>query len=406
MPIKPITALTLSTALALSLSAASAQDMPGITKDQIKIGNLAPLSGPASAYATITKTIAAYFKMVNDKGGINGRKVDYTIVDDGYSPPKAVAGARRLVEQDGVAFVFQPLGTANNMAIRNYMNGHEVPQLFVATGATAMGDYKDFPWTMGWQPNYGAEARVYAEFLKSEHPGSKVAILYQNDDYGQDITGALKKALEGSDVSVVAEEPYETSDPTVDSQVVNLKASGADAFLVLATPKFAAQAIKAAASQGWDPKVKIVNQVANSIAQVLKPAGEAASKGYVSVGYLKDPLDDQFKDDPAVKDWGAFMDKYYPDGPKTSSFTTYGYSVAQTLEQVLKQAGDDLSRKNIMKEAANLKDFKMSMALPGILVNTSPTDYYPIEQMQLMRYEGGDRWHFFGDVIDGSRKEQ
>ena len=388
--------------LALGMSSALAQKKydPGASDTEIKIGNINPYSGPASAYGLIGKTIAAYFNKVNAEGGINGRKINFISYDDGYSPPKAVEQARKLVESDEVLLIFQSLGTPSNTAIQKYMNAKKVPQLFVATGATKWGDPQHFPWTMGWQPSYQSEGRIYAKYLLEKHPNAKIGILYQNDDYGKDYVKGLKDGLGPKAASmIVSEQPYETSDPTVDSQIVNLKASGADVFFNVTTPKFAAQAIKKAAEIGWKP-VHLLNNVSQSIGGVLKPAGIENSVGILSTYYLKDSTDPGIKDDPGYKDWLAFMDKYFPEGDKTSSFTVYGYTVAQTLVQVLKQCGDNLTRENVMKQAANLKDLELPMLLPGIKINTSPTDFYPIQQMQMQRFDG-QRWERIGPVMSG-----
>ena len=373
---------------------------PGASDTEIKVGNTNPYSGPASAYGLIGKTIDAYFKKVNAEGGINGRKVNFISYDDGYSPPKAVEQVRKLVESDEVLLVFQPLGTPSNTAIQKYMNSKKVPQLFVATGATKWGDPKNFPWTMGWQPTYQAEGQIYAKYIMKNHPNAKIGILYQNDDYGKDYVKGLKDGLgEKAKTMIVSELPYEPADPTVDSQIVSLKGSGADVFFNVTTPKFAAQAIKKAHEIGWKP-VHLLNNVSNSVGSVLKPAGFEASKDVLSTGYLKDPTDPTWNNDAGKKEWLAFMDKYFPDGDKTSSFTVYGYTVAQTLAQVLKQAGDTLTRENVMKQAANLKGVKLPMLLPGIEINTSATDFYPIEQMQMQKFTG-ERWELFGEVISG-----
>jgi branched-chain amino acid transport system substrate-binding protein len=373
---------------------------PGATDTEIKIGNTNPYSGPASAYGLIGKTIDAYFKKVNAEGGINGRKINFISYDDGYSPPKAVEQVRKLVESDEVLLVFQPLGTPSNTAIQKYMNSKKVPQLFVATGATKWGDPKGNPWTMGWQPTYQAEGQIYAKYILKTHPNAKIAILFQNDDYGKDYVKGLKDGLGDKAKSmIVSELPYEPADPTVDSQIVSLKNSGADVFFNVTTPKFAAQAIKKAHEIGWKP-VHLLNNVSNSVGSVLKPAGFEASKDVLSTGYLKDPTDPTWDNDAGKKEWLAFMDKYFPDGDKTSSFTVYGYTVAQTLAQVLKQCGDDLTRANVMKHAANLKNVELPMLLPGIKINTSATDFYPIEQMQMQKFTG-ERWELFGEVISG-----
>ena len=391
-------------ALAGALAAAPAEAQkkygPGASDAEIKIGNINPYSGPASAYGLIGKTIGAYFNKVNAEGGVNGRKINYISYDDHYSPPKAVEQARKLVESDEVLLIFQSLGTPSNTAIQKYMNSKKVPQLFVATGATKWGDPKNFPWTMGWQPTYQSEGRIYAKFLLTNHPNAKIGILYQNDDYGKDYVKGLKDGLgDKAKTMIVAEVPYETADPTVDSQMVRLKASGADVFFNVTTPKFAAQAIKKAAEIGWQP-VHLLNNVSQSVGSVLKPAGLDNAKGIYSSYYLKDANDPQWQDDAAMKEWRAFMDKYFPEGDKTSSFTTYGYAVAQTLHEVLKQCGDDLTRENVMKQAANLKSLQVGLLLPGIKISTSPDDYYPIEQMQMQRFNG-ERWEPVGDVMSG-----
>src|SRR5689334_2700320 len=373
---------------------------PGASDTEIKIGNTNPYSGPASAYGLIGKTIEAYFKKVNAEGGINGRKVTFISYDDAYSPPKTVEQVRKLVESDEVLLVFQPLGTPSNSAIHKYMNSKKVPQLFVATGATKWGDPKNFPWTMGWQPNYQSEGRIYAEYILKNHPNGKIGILYQNDDYGKDYVKGLKDGLgDKAKTMIISEQPYEVTDPTVDSQIINLKASGADVFFNVTTPKFAAQAIKKAYEIGWKP-VHLLNNVSNSVGSVLKPAGLEASKGVLSTSYLKDPTDPTWDNDPGKKEWLAFMDKYFPEGDKTSAFTVYGYTVAQTLHQTLKQAGDDLTRANVMKQAASLKGLKLPMLLPGIEINTSASDFYPIKQMQMQKFTG-ERWELFGPVISG-----
>jgi len=389
--------------LALGLAPASAQKKydPGASDTEIKIGNIMPYSGPASAYGLIGKTIAAYFKKVNADGGINGRKINFISYDDAYSPPKAVEQARKLVESDEVLLIFQSLGTPSNTAIQKYLNAKKVPQLFVATGATKWGDPKNFPWTMGWQPPYQAEGRIYAAHLLEKYPNAKIGILYQNDDYGKDYVKGMKDGLGAKAATmIVSEQPYETSDPTVDSQIVNLKASGADVFFNVTTPKFAAQAIKKAAEIGWKP-LHLLNNVSQSVGGVLKPAGIENSIGIVSSYYLKDATDPAWANDPGYKDWLAFMNQYFPDSDKTSSFTVYGYSVAQTMAQVLKQCGDNLTRDNVMKQAASLKDVEFGMLLPGIKINTSATDFYPIKQMQLQRFNG-ERWQSIGPVMNGN----
>jgi branched-chain amino acid transport system substrate-binding protein len=395
-------ALALLAGLAMAAAPALAQ-MPGVTATEIKIGNTNPYSGPASAYGTIGKAIAAYLKKVNDEGGVNGRKINFVTLDDGYSPPKTVEMVRRLVEQDQVALVFQTLGTPTNSAIHKYLNQQKVPHLFVATGATKWGDPKNFPWTMGWQPNYQAEGHIYAQYALKNVPEPKIGILYQNDDYGKDYVKGLKDGLgEAAKKVIVSEQTYEVTDPTIDSQIVNLKNSGANVFFNVTIPKFAVQAIKKAHDIGWKP-LHLLNNVSSSYGTVLKPAGLEASKGIVTVFYLKDPTDPQWKNDPAMKEWLAFMQKYYPEGNVQDPFNVYGVLVSQTLVQVFKQCGNDLSRQNIMKQAANIKDLALPLLLPGIKINTGPNDYYPIEQEQLAKFDG-ERWVLFGEIFDASQK--
>ncbi len=388
-----LTYVSIAAVLAAALAAPTA-----LAQKTIKIGNTNPYSGPASAYGAIGQSIAAYWKMVNDQGGINGRKVEFITYDDGYSPPKTVEMTRRLVEQDEVLLVFQPLGTPPNSAIHKYMNAKKVPQLFVATGATKWNDPKNYPWTMGWQPNYQTEGRIYAEHILKNNPKAKIGILYQNDDYGKDYLKGFRDGLgDKANSMIVSEVSYEVADPTVDSQMVQLQASGADTFFNITTPKFAAQAIRKAYDSGWKP-THYLNNVSNSIGSVLKPAGLDKSVGLISTFYLKDPADPQWKDDPAVKEWRAFVDKYMPGAKLPDQFTSYGYAVSQTLHQVLKQAGNNLTRENIMKQAANLKDYRPELLLPGIRINTSPTDYAPIESEQLVRFDG-ETWQRFGPII-------
>jgi branched-chain amino acid transport system substrate-binding protein len=401
---KRLLGVSIASLLGLLLAAGGANAAkygPGASDTEIKIGNTNPYSGPASAYGSIGKAIAAYWKMVNDNGGINGRKINFVSLDDSYSPPKTVEQIRKLVEQEQVLFIFQSLGTPTNSAIHKYMNAKKVPQLFVATGATKWGDFKHFPWTMGWQPSYQAEAKAYAAYILKHMPNAKIGILYQNDDYGKDYLHGFKDGL-GAKASkmIVKEESYETSDPTVDSQIVALKASGADVFFNITTPKFAAQAIRKAHEIDWKP-VQFLNNVSSSIAHVLKPAGLEASKGVITSGYLKDPHDPQFDNDKDMKEWRAWMKKYNPSADPNDAFAIYGYSVSATLAQVLKQAGDDLTRENIMRQAANLKNFDAPLLLPGIKVNTSPTDYFPIEAIQLQQFDGEKKYNSIGEVING-----
>jgi branched-chain amino acid transport system substrate-binding protein len=371
----------------------------GATDTEIKIGQTMPYSGPASAYGQIGKTELAYFKMINEQGGINGRKINLISVDDGYSPPKAVEMIRKLVEQDEVLFIFQSLGTPSNSAIQKYLNAKKIPQLFVATGATKWGDYKDFPWTMGWQPNYQTEGRIYAKDILTNHPNAKVGVLYQNDDYGKDLLKGLKDGL-GAQAQklIVAEATYEVSDPTVDSQLVSLKSAGADVLVDITTPKFAALAVRKVYDMGWKP-VHYLNNVGASVGSVLTPAGLEKSVGLITVAYLKDAVDEQWKNDPGMKEYLAFMAKYAPELKAIDANNVYGYSAAQTMVHVLKQCGDNLTRENIMKQAANIKDLQLPLALPGVKINTSPTDFYPFESLQLQKFDG-KQWVLFGKVIE------
>jgi branched-chain amino acid transport system substrate-binding protein len=369
----------------------------GATDTEIKIGNIMPYSGPASAYGVIGKTIDAYFKKVNAEGGINGRKINFVTYDDGYSPPKAVEQTRKLVESDEVLLMFNPLGTPGNTAIQKYLNTKKVPQLFVATGATKWNDPKNFPWTMGWQPNYQTEGQIYAKYILKEKPNAKIAVLYQNDDYGKDYLKGLKDGLGAKANLIVAETSYEVSEPTVDSHIVKLKSSGADVFFNVATPKFAAQAIKKMAEIDWKP-LHFLNNVSISIGSVIKPAGFENAQGIVSAAYLKDTTDPQWKDDAGIKRFDEFLAKYYPDGNRIDANVMYGYNVAQTMVQVLKQAGDNLTRENVMKEAANLKNLETDGLLPGIKINTGPTDFAPISSVQLMRFKG-ETWERFGEIL-------
>jgi branched-chain amino acid transport system substrate-binding protein len=371
---------------------------PGANDKEIKIGNTNPYSGPASAYGQIGKAIAAYFKMVNDRGGINGRKINFVSYDDGYSPPKTVEMARKLVEQDQVLFIFQSLGTPSNTAIHKYMNGKKVPQLFVATGASKWNDPKNFPWTMGWQPNYHTEGLLYAKHILQTKPDAKIGILYQNDDYGKDYLKGMEDGLGAKAKSmIVAKVSYEVTDPTVDSQIVQLQASGANVFFQATTPKFAAQAIRKAYDIGWKP-VQYLNNVSISIGSVLTPAGLEKSVGIITAGYQKEHADPRFANDPGLNKWREFMKKYMPEGNLDDNFNTYGYGVAQTLEQVLKQCGDNLTRANVMKQAASLKNVQIDTLLPGITISTGPNDFAPIDAVQLQKFDG-KRWELFGDVM-------
>jgi branched-chain amino acid transport system substrate-binding protein len=385
---------------AASSTAALAQKKydTGATDTEIKIGNIMPYSGPASAYGVIGKTEEAFFRKINAEGGINGRKINFISYDDAYSPPKTVEQARRLVESDEVLLIFNPLGTPPNSAIQKYMNSKRVPQLFVATGATKWNDPKEFPWTMGWQPSYQSESIIYAKYILKNYPNAKIAVLYQNDDYGKDYLKGFKDGLGAKAASmIVMEEAYEVSEPTIDSHIVKLKSTGADVFFDITTPKFAAQTIKKNAEIGWKP-VHFLNNVSVSIGSVIKPAGFENAQGIISSIYLKDPTDPQWKDDKAVKAWNEFLDKYYPDANRADASVMYAYIVSQGLMRVLKACGDNLTRENIMKQAAGMKDFEPAGLLPGVKVNTSPTDFAPLSQLQLMQFKG-ETWERFGDII-------
>jgi branched-chain amino acid transport system substrate-binding protein len=388
--------------LAVTSSGALAQKKydTGATDTEIKIGNIMPYSGPASAYGVIGKTEAAYFKKINAEGGINGRKINFISYDDGYSPPKTVEQARKLVESDEVLLIFNSLGTPPNTAIHKYMNAKKVPQLFVATGATKWNDPKDFPWTMGWQPNYQSETQIYAKYILKNLPNAKIAVLYQNDDYGKDYLKGLKDGLGAKAASmIVAEDSYEITEPTIDSHIVKLKSSGADVFVNITTPKFAAQAIKKNAEIGWKP-LHFLNNVSASIGSVIKPAGPENAQGIISSAYLKDPTDPQWKTDAGMKAWNEFLDKYYPEANRSDAAIMYAYTVAQGLVHVLKGCGDNLTRENVMKQAASIKNLELGGLLPGIKVNTSATDFAPLAQLQLMRFKG-DTWERFGEILSG-----
>jgi branched-chain amino acid transport system substrate-binding protein len=371
---------------------------PGATDTEIKIGNIMPYSGPASSYGVIGKTEEAYFRKINAEGGINGRKINFISYDDGYSPPKTVEQARKLVESDEVLMIFNGLGTPPNSAIQKYMNTKKVPQLFVATGATKWNDPKEYPWTMGWQPSYQSETRIYAKYIIENLPNARIAVLYQNDDYGKDYLKGLKDGLGARAASmIVAEQSYETTQPTIDSEIVKLKSSGADVFVNLSIPKFAAQGIKKNAEIQWKP-VHFLNSVSSSIGATIKPAGFDAAQNIISATYIKDPTDPQWKDDNGMKTFNAFLDKYYPEANRDDALVVYGYTVAQNMVYVLKQCGDDLTRENVMKQAASIKGLELDGLLPGIRIRTSATDFAPIEQLRLEKLQG-ETWHLFGDII-------
>jgi ABC-type branched-subunit amino acid transport system substrate-binding protein len=392
-------------AIALSVSSAAAQKKydAGASDTEIKVGQTVPFSGPASAYATVGKAQAAYMKMINDHGGVNGRKIDLIQYDDAYSPPKTVEQVRKLVEGDEVLLTFQIIGTAPNAAVLKYLNGKKVPQLFAATGASKFTDPKNFPWTMGFNPSYFVEGRIYGQYILKEHPDARVGVLYQNDDLGKDYLNGLKAGLgDKAAKMIVTEVSYELTEPTIDSQILKIKDAGADLFFSATTPKQAAQAIKKIAELGWHP-LQIVDINANSVGAVLKPAGLDAARGIVSVGYVKDPSEPS-KDDPGMQRYLDFMQKYYPDGDKASSLNVYGYITAQLLVQVLRQCGDDLTRENVMKQAAGLHNVELDLLLPGISVSTSPTDYRVNKQLQMVKFDGG-HWQAFGPIVTDAAKE-
>jgi branched-chain amino acid transport system substrate-binding protein len=387
-------------AFAFASSSAFAQKKydTGATDTEIKIGNIMPYSGPASAYGVIGKTEEAYFKMINEQGGINGRKINFVTYDDGYSPPKAVEQVRKLVESDEVLVVFNPLGTPSNTAIQKYLNGKKIPQLFVATGATKWNDPKNFPWTMGWQPSYQSEAQIYAKWLIKEKPDAKVAILYQNDDFGKDYLKGTKDGFGAKGAAmIIMEESYEVSEPSIEGHIVKIKAANPDVLLIYTTPKFGAQTIKKTAELGWKP-LQIITNVSASVGSVMQPAGFENAQDVLSAAYAKDGADSQWNSDPNMMKWLAFIDKYMPGADKTDANLVYGYGAAQTLVKVLQMCGDDLTRANVMKQAASLKDFEPDTLLPGIKINTSATDFAPISQLQMQRFKG-QKWERFGEII-------
>jgi branched-chain amino acid transport system substrate-binding protein len=393
-----VAAATALTVLATQGALAQKKYDTGATDTEIKIGNVEAYSGPASAYGVIGKTEDAYFKMINDAGGINGRKINFISYDDGYSPPKTVEQVRKLIESDEVLLVFNALGTPTQTAVQKYQNAKKVPQLFLATGASKWNDPKDFPWTMGFQPSYRVEARIFAKYILKTKPGAKVAVFYANDDFGKDYVAGLKDVFGDKASSIiVAEESYETTEPSVDSHIVKLKGTGADVLVNISTPKFAAQAIKKMAELEWKP-LHLMTDVSISIGAVMKPAGLEASEGILSAGYLKDASDPQWADDEGMKKFKAFIDKHMPGANIADTNLVYGYNAAQTMVQVLKQAGDDLTQENVMKQAASLKDFAPDTTLPGIKINTSATDFAPIEQLKMMQFKNG-KWDLFGDII-------
>jgi branched-chain amino acid transport system substrate-binding protein len=395
-----MTAAVVLASVIIAATSATAQNRydPGASDTEIKIGQTMPYSGPASAYAAVGKVEAAYFRMINESGGIRGRKITLLSYDDGYNPAKTVEQVRKLVESDQVLLTFQSLGTPTNAAVENYLNAKKVPQLFLATGATRFIDPEHFPWTMGYNLNYRTEGRLYARYILDNYPNARIGALYQNDDYGRDYLAGLKEGLGSKAASmIVAEAPYEVTDPTISSQMVNLKAAGADLLYDITIAKFATQAIRKAGEMGWRP-VHILAFGSTSIGGTLAPAGLENAKGIVSVRYGKDPTDPTWNDDPDTKKWRAFMNKYYPEGDKNDGANGYGYVVAQLMVKVLEMCGDKLTRENVMKQATNLKDVVLDFALPGISINTTPTDYRVYKQVQMARFDG-ERWVLFGPIL-------
>jgi len=391
----------LGLALASGLVWAGGQYGPGASDTEIKIGQTMPYSGPASGYGAIGKAQAAYFAMINDQGGVNGRKINFISRDDSYSPPKTVEQVRKLVEEDQVLLLFQTLGTPPNLAIRGYLNDNKVPQLFVGSGADLWNDPGHYPWTMGWQPSYGTEAHIFARYILKNLPDAKIAVLYQNDDFGKNYLTGLRRGLgDKADKMIVASQSYETTDPTVDSQVVALQASGADVLLTAAIPKFTTLAIRKVYDIGWRP-TQFLNSVSTSVASVMKPAGLEKSVGIISAAFNKDPTDPQWQDTPAYREWLAWMKKYNPAGNVADAFNVYGYVTAQTMIAVLEASGDNLSRESLMKQATSIHDLKLPMLLPGIVISTGANDYAPIKQMQLQKFDGNS-WKLFGGVMSGS----
>jgi branched-chain amino acid transport system substrate-binding protein len=373
---------------------------PGVTDTEIKLGQTMPYSGPASAYSAIGKAELAYFEMINQRGGVNGRKMRLISLDDGYSPPKTVEQVRKLVEEEEVLAIFSPLGTPPNTAIHKYLNAKKVPQVLLHSSAIKWNDPANFPWTMAWAPNSHTETQIYGKYLLDKRPNAKVAALYQNDDYGKDLLKGLREALGArADQMIVATASYEVTDPTIDSQIVSLQASGADTYFNFATPKFAAQAIRKVYDIGWRP-LQFVAFPASSVGAVLTPAGPEKAVGIITGGFVKDPADPRWKSDQAFQEWLAWMKRYYPDGDVTDQLNVWGYLTAQVMVQILIQCGDDLTRENLMRQATSLKNLELPMHLPGIRLNTSPTDYRLIRQMQLMRFDG-KKWVLFGELQGG-----
>src|ERR1700759_1372662 len=390
--------------LALGLAATPALSQkkygPGVTDTEIKIGTTTPYSGPASAYSAGAVSATAYFEKINDEGGINGRKIKYISLDDGYSPPKTVEQVRRLIESEEVLFLVNNVGTATNNAVVKYINQKQVPHLFIGTGATMFNDPERFPWTMSWTPHYASEGEIYAKYILQSKPDAKIGIISQNDDLGRDYMLGFKRGLGDKAASmIVSEQTYTTTDPTIDSKIVSLKSAGADVMVIFAVPKFAAQAIRKAYDIDWHPQ-EFVDSVGSSIAGAIRPAGFEAAKGVISAAYQKDPADPKWRDDPAMQTWNAWMDKYNPRVDKSDYYAPYGYNIGYAVMQILRQCGDNLTRENVMKQASHL-DMELPLLLPGIRLRTSPTDLRPIKQMRLVRFDG-QRYVLFSDVIESN----
>jgi branched-chain amino acid transport system substrate-binding protein len=394
-----LTAATASVLVPAAPAILRAAESPGVTGTEIRIGNTMPYSGPASAYGTIGKAIAAMFRMANDQGGFAGRKVNFISYDDGYSPPKTVEQTRRLIEDDKVAALFADLGTPTNSAIVRYVNQKQVPHLFLATGADKWGDYKEHPWTIGWQPSYVTESQVYGKYILAQKPDAKIGILYQNDDFGKDYLRGMRDALKDRYDHQVTAVSFEVTDATIDSQLVSLQSANVDVLMTIATPKFAAQSIRKVAEMKWKP-IHVLSGVSVSVGAVMIPAGLENGIGIISSAYVKDPTDPRWDNDAGMKEWRAFMAKYYPDGDLKDGGNVSGFGLTHTMTTVLRNCGNDLSRENIMKQATNLRDLANPVLLPGIKINTNPTNYHPVRQLQLMRWTG-KTWDLFGDIIAG-----
>ncbi len=397
---QPTRRLVLAGATAMIARRAWAENAPGVTADEILFGQTMPYSGPASSYGTIGKASDAYFQMINSQGGINGRKLRMLSLDDGYLPPKTVELTRRMIEEDKVAFLFNTLGTPTTNATRKYVNTKKVPQLFIASGATQFGDQEHYPWSLGWQPTYQVEGRIYAKYALQQAPDAKVAVLYQGDDSGRDYFKGFRDGLgDAASKMIVATATYEVSDPTVDSQILTLRDKGADVLFMTGIPKFNGMAIRKAFDIGWKPRLFFISSTGSSVATAIMPAGPEKAIDVITASYLKDPTDKQWANDPGYLAWRGWLEKYYPGADLSDVNNAYGYSTAQTLAQVLKQCGNDLSRENILRQATSL-DLELPMLQPGIRVTTGPKDYYPLKQMRLVKFDGHG-WIPFGEVISG-----